>query len=387
MPLLDLLKGSPLYQTDEMFKSRVDRAVRREAIFSKYSLFNFDIEITTDCNLQCRTCYLTAPEKVGHLTLDQYETAMSRAAKLVDHLNLDGIWLTMTGGEPFMNPEFTRMIEVSPEYKVKGIALVTNGTFITPELAQEMEDLEVAEIMISLDGATPHTNDLIREQGAFEKIMKGIRALQKTNIYRGTTLTLTTTNVNDVEPYVDLCFREGLNYAWVNPPVNTGRLPHSGMAIGYETHLETMRKMKLLDIKYFKYAFAAYYNVPYYPLTDPVSVYTDLNVACPWGRSNLTIKTDGSVLPCLYSRDLILGNIFSDSIIDLYNHPLPKGFRDLSGLEEPCRSCKHTWFCGGCRARTFYLTGDWMARDPWCPLTRGMKEEDMKVKVGGVHAT
>ena len=40
----------------------------------------------------------------------------------------------------------------------------------------------------------------------------------------------------------------------------------------------------------------------------------------------------------------------------------------------------------GCRARTFYLTGDWMACDPWCPLTRGVTEEDLKVARGDLDA-
>ena len=40
----------------------------------------------------------------------------------------------------------------------------------------------------------------------------------------------------------------------------------------------------------------------------------------------------------------------------------------------------------GCRARTFYLTGNWMACDLWCPLTRGVTEEDLEVTRGDLDA-
>lgn len=386
MSILDHLTKSPLYETDETFRKRVDRAMKREEIFKDSSLFNFDIEITTDCNLHCKTCYMSAPKQERlTFTFDQFVLIMQKTNELIDHLNVEGTWLTMTGGEPLMNSNYRKMIEVTPDYNVKGIAIVTNGTLITEKVAEELEQLNVAEVMISLDGATAETNDLIRGNGTFEKVMKAIEALRQTDMFVGATLTLTTYNVNEIEPYINLCFEKGLNYAWVNPPVYTGRLPGSEIAIGYKEHVDIMKKVKLLDIKYFKYGFGVYYNVPYYPLTDPVSPYTDLNTACPWGRSNLTIRTDGSVLPCLYSRDLVLGNVFTDSLIDIFFHPTLENFRNLSSLEEPCKSCAHIWFCGGCRARTFYLTGDWMTCDPWCPLTQGASEEEMKVKIGDAH--
>lgn len=385
MPILNHLLRSPLYKTDETFRKRVDRAAKRESIFKDNSLFNFDIEITTECNLHCKTCYMSAPKKGLSLTINQYAQIMHKTNEFLGQLNIDGTWITMTGGEPLVNSDYKKMIAISPEYNVKGIALVTNGTLITEKVVQELEQLNIAEVMISLDGATAETNDLIRGKGTFEKVMKAFEILRQTDIFSGATLTLTEYNMNEIESYVDLCFKQGLNYAWVNPPVYTGRLPESDITIGYKEHIKIMEKVKLLDIKYFKYGFGVYYNVPYYSLTDPVSPYTDLNTACPWGKSNLTLKTDGSVLPCLYSRDLILGNVFTDSLFDIFFHPVLKTFRNLSSLEEPCKSCAHTWFCGGCRARTFYLTGNWMAYDPWCPLTQGVKEEEMKVKIGDIH--
>lgn len=381
MPVVEQLRKSPLYETDETFRSRVDRLSKREQIVSSGSLFNFDIEITTECNLRCKTCYMSAPEEKLSLTFEQFDTIMGKTRELVAFLKADGIWLTMTGGEPLVNADFYRIVESLPDYGVRGMALVTNGTLITPEVARRLEELHVTEVMVSLDGAVAETNDIIRGKGTFKKAMEGIHALRSTDLFVGATLTLTKYNIAEIEAYVALCFEEGLNYAWVNPPVNTGRFPLFELAVEYRDHVELMKKVQYLDTKYFKYGFTVYYNVPYYSLTDPISPFVDLNTACPWGRSNLTLKTNGDVLPCLYSRDLRLGNVFTDSLVDLYNHPVLVNFRNLSSLEEPCKSCKYTWFCGGCRARTFYLTGDWMTRDPWCPLVQGMKEEDIKITI------
>ena len=370
---LSAWKDLERYNVDSEFRRRVDMRIDREEKFSGQRLFNLDIEVTNDCNLSCKTCY-NPRVKDSLMTVDEFCYALERGNDLVQHLGMDGIWITISGGEPTSHPNLWTLLHAARQRAfVKGIALITNGTLIDQKGADEIVSINIDEVMVSLDGPTASINDAIRGRGTFDRAMNGIEILRAAlkDVFLGSTLTLTAANISAVEDYVNLVFRMGFNYAWVNPPLYTGRLPDFDLAISYEDHLRIMQQVRRLDTKYFREAFSVYYNIPYYPITDPVSPYVDLSTACPWGKNNLTITSKGDVLPCLYSRALRLGNVFQDSLSSLYEEHIIRKIRDGDGLGEPCRSCQFRSFCGGCRARTYYLTGDWSAPDPWCPLARG----------------
>ena len=390
---LAILRSSPLYSSDPHFRRRVDMRLDREQKFASLRLFNLDIEVTTACNLACRTCY-NVPSRTQTMTPQEFSHILENGYRLVEHLGMDGLWLTISGGEPLMNENLWAMLRSAQARGLQGVAIISNATLINRDTAMQVTSTGISEVMVSFDGASERTHDAIRGEGSFTRAMEGVRALKEhcSDTFLGCTLTLTRLNADEIEDYIRLAFDEGFNYVWVNPPVNCGRIVQSDLGISYEEHIRVMRLVRDLDTRYFKQGFAAYYNVPYYPLTDPVSPYLDLSTACPWGRSNLTVTADGSVLPCLYSRDLCLGNAFKQSLVELYDSFMLRGFREGSLLDEPCRSCSYRAFCGGCRARTYYLTGNWFAADPWCPLVRGSSEEQIKVlppglpreKVGGM---
>lgn len=357
----------------------------REQKFATLRLFNLDIEVTTVCNLACRTCY-NLPAQTQIMRVEEFSHILADARQLVGRLGMDGLWLTISGGEPLMNEHLWDMLRLAQAQGVEGIAIITNGTLVNEETAKRIRSLGISEVMISLDGASERIHDAIRGLGSFARTIGGVKAMMEhcSGTFLGCTLTLTKLNMDEIKAYVDFAFDLGFNYAWINPPLYCGRMVQSQLSISYEEHIRVMNLVRELDTRYFRQGFAVYYNVPYYPLTDPISPYLDLSTACPWGRNNLTVTTDGSVLPCLYSRDLRLGNAFEQPLVALYQSSVLKGFRDGSLLAEPCRSCSYRGFCGGCRARTYYLTGDWFAADPWCPLVRGSTEEQLRVFPSGL---
>ena len=85
-----------------------------------------------------------------------------------------------TGGEPFLNPDMTDILEETLKY---GPATVlSNGTVFKDEWLQRLKDAEDAstfclEFRISIDGFSSETNDPIRGEGTFTRAIKGVGKL------------------------------------------------------------------------------------------------------------------------------------------------------------------------------------------------------------------
>ena len=80
----------------------------------------------------------------------------------------------------------------------------------------------------------------------------------------------------------------------------------------------------------------------------------------------LFVGHQGDVFPCGY-LPVHCGNILQDPLekIWLQNEDLAR-MGDSSQLAGKCGQCGFRQVCGGCRARAFAATNDYMAEEPFC---------------------
>ena len=80
----------------------------------------------------------------------------------------------------------------------------------------------------------------------------------------------------------------------------------------------------------------------------------------------LFVGHQGDVFPCGY-LPVNCGNILDTKLADIWqnNENLAK-MRDTESLEGKCGLCGYRKLCGGCRARAFAATGNYMAEEPFC---------------------
>lgn len=131
----------------------------------------------TLCNLTCAHCFISCSphnHSFGFLSLETVGQALEESVAL-------GVKeYYFTGGEPFLNPDMTAILELTLHY---GPATVlTNGTVFREEWLRRLAEADAAspyslEFRVSIDGFTPETNDLIRGAGTFERAMRGVRQL------------------------------------------------------------------------------------------------------------------------------------------------------------------------------------------------------------------
>jgi radical SAM protein with 4Fe4S-binding SPASM domain len=134
------------------------------------------IEITRRCPLKCLHCYNNLP--MGDQLARAQELSFEEHCKLLDELVEAGcFWLLYTGGEIFARPDF---LDIYTEAKKRGflITLFTNGTLITPRVADYLAEWRPFLVEITLYGATRETYEaLTKIPGSYEHCMRGIRLL------------------------------------------------------------------------------------------------------------------------------------------------------------------------------------------------------------------
>jgi MoaA/NifB/PqqE/SkfB family radical SAM enzyme len=186
------------------------------------------IEITRRCPLNCLHCYNNLPMNDAAARHEELTCAEHR--RLLDELAEAGcLWLLYTGGEIFARADF---LEIYRYAKSKGflITLFTNGTLITPRVADLLAEWRPFGVEITLYGATRETYEaLTLIPGSFDRCMRGIRLLME----RGLPLKLKTvpTTINRHEVYAMKRFAEedlGVEFKFdplVNPRIDCSQSP------------------------------------------------------------------------------------------------------------------------------------------------------------------
>jgi radical SAM protein with 4Fe4S-binding SPASM domain len=139
------------------------------------------IEVTRRCPLECLHCYNNLPMS-DHAARVQ-ELSLEEHCHLLDELSAAGcLWILYTGGEIFARKDF---LEIYTEAKKRGflVTLFTNGTMITPKIADYLAEWRPFAIEITLYGATRETYEALTQiPGSYERCMRGIRLLLERNL-------------------------------------------------------------------------------------------------------------------------------------------------------------------------------------------------------------
>ena len=128
-------------------------------------------ELTYGCNLSCVHCLSSSGLR------DPEELSTAEAHSVVDELvAMQVFYVNIGGGEPTIRPDFEEIISYAVERGV-GVKFSTNGTTMTPARARRLAGLDYLDIQISLDGATPATNDPVRGAGSFAAAVRAMERL------------------------------------------------------------------------------------------------------------------------------------------------------------------------------------------------------------------
>jgi len=143
----------------------------------------------TICNLRCNHCFISCAPDNHRLPMMSYEEILPY---LEEARALGVRHYYFTGGEPFMNRDMHRILEASLAQGPSSV--LTNGLLIDARRAKALRALSDGseyslDLRISLDGYDAETNDPIRGEGTFARILEGITRLAEVGLEPVVTVT------------------------------------------------------------------------------------------------------------------------------------------------------------------------------------------------------
>ncbi|MBW1709997.1 MAG: heme b synthase [Deltaproteobacteria bacterium] len=342
-------------------------------------------EVTRACNLTCLHCRAAAVDKPGP---DELTTA--EGMRLIDQIAAmsRNIILIMTGGEPLLRPD---VFDLAAHGTAKGLRVVMapNGTLITPEIAKKMMASGIQRISISLDGAAPGDHDRFRGvDGAFARTMEGVKYAREAGLEFQVNTTVTRGNLDQIEAIQDMAISMGAvaHHIFLLVPTGRGRkLTGEIISAGeYERVLNWFYGRQFKVPVELKATCAPHYNRVLRQRAKDEGKKVDfatfglsaVSRGCLGGQGFVFVSHTGRVQPCGY-LDLDCGQVRENDFGDIYRtSPIFLDLRNKDCYKGKCGICEYFTVCGGCRARAFEATGDYLAEEPLCLYQPGRAKRD-----------
>ena len=331
-------------------------------------------EVTRTCNLACIHCRAAALDR-------PYENELTTAEcfKLLDEIQtFASPIIILTGGEPLLRPD---IFEIAAYGNQKGfrMTMAVNGTILSADKTRRMQDAGIQRISISLDGATAASHDAFRQvPGAFEGALRGVQYAREAGLDFQINTTITQRNLEELPAIQELTISLGAvaHHIFLLVPMGRGKdLAEQGInAEQYEETLHWFYEQRDRTPLQLKATCAPHYYRILRQRARSEGREVSFNTfgldamtrGCLGGVGFAFISHVGQVQPCGY-LELNCGNIREQSFREIWeNSTIFRDLRDFGKYRGKCGGCEYVKVCGGCRARAYESTGDYLAEEPLC---------------------
>jgi uncharacterized protein len=361
-----------------------------------YGITDLTLNLTSSCNLACVYCWNDqgkysdksfATGNAAHKAAGQsagkkmsFETARS-AVDLFIRLHdrkTSNLIIDFYGGEPLLNLDTIRFVidyvrHNESKWKVKVRFLIaTNGTLLTPDIAEELIDNGV-QIAVSLDGpkaVQDKNRPFVNGKGSFDTVYANLKNMKRETVKRLVgRATVTPAYCDMVSLYralkdigferielfesEDACHR--INHTKQNLFFNT-----KGQ---YEELFKEYVRLAKLYIDEVKSGFLDYRKTffnRFFKLMQRLYYQQEVAGGCPAGRGQLAVSSEGNIFPCtafIGIEGFEIGNVRDGLNKEKYRRFLKRSEKRT----DHCQECQLFSLCrttGSCLNLNHYYCGD-----------------------------
>ena len=275
----------------------------------------------------------------------------------------------LTGGDPILHRDFWRLLEYFSKLRI-AFTIMGNPFHLDPSVCKRLKDYGCVKYQLSLDGLR-ETHDFIRKPGSFDCTLSRIPMLNAAGITTAIMTTVSELNISDIPRLIDIVVEHKAGiFAFARFCPDNGSLSIAPTAYRdllekcdarfkkYETAgCETWFNKKDHLWKLYEYENGEF-KIP--ENCDPDLIYE----GCNCGNCHLTILPEGQVLACRRVKGSQVGNVFKDSLADLWLNEMEK-FRNYQKFKK-CSGCELLAWCRGCPAVASSGNGNFYDPDPQC---------------------
>ena len=330
-------------------------------------------EVTRRCRYDCLHCRADSGSDDGdEITTEQCMSILTSVAQFSRPM------IILAGGEPMERDDIYEIVRFGKGLKLR-MVMATCGYLINDDTMAKLKKAGIKVLYFSLDGSSAETHDKFRQaEGAFEATIQAARIAQQAGVRFQINATISKINIGEVTGMIELAKRLGAYCFNAFIFVPTGR--DDKMAdeildpILYEVLLNELLRLKVeseIDVKVAcgpQFARLCEQN-------RAKKLLSKTN-GCMGGRTFGFINSRGDVQTCGFlekSAGNLVENNFDFAGIWCESELLKK-VRSTSDYKGNCGMCEFVGICGGCRARAYAVTGDYMAADPICQYKQGGKD-------------
>jgi radical SAM protein with 4Fe4S-binding SPASM domain len=304
-------------------------------------------DLTERCNLACLHCYINQP--AADRAAKTREVTTTQVVNILDQMAEAGcLFLILTGGEVLLRADFPEIFRHALQRGML-VSLFTNGTLVTPRIADLLAEWRPLSIEITLYGATPETYERVTQvPGSYAHCLRGIKLLLERGLTVSLKSVLLTANRHELNGMRALAEQLGVKFRYDG--LLWPRLDKSQGPLEYQLSLEDMIGLDSQDPARQK----EYNRVA--ELFGGRMVRAEYVYSCNGGLHTFHIDSSGQLNICTMSRnpafDLVHGN-FQEA----WEH-LGSLRQKKRKLDTECRTCTIGGLCAQCPGWSQVIHGD-----------------------------
>ncbi|MFW9876717.1 MAG: radical SAM/SPASM domain-containing protein [Candidatus Thorarchaeota archaeon] len=157
--------------------------------------FNLTISVTNRCNSKCKTCNIWK-EKYEDLSLEEWH-------KILKSIGKCPIWVTISGGEPFLREDLVSIVRMISKYNKPYILNIATNGILTNKIESDIKEILSFYngnliVNVSMDGVNDK-HDFIRGIKCFNNVLETYNKLRKLdNLTIGMHTVISKYNVKDI---------------------------------------------------------------------------------------------------------------------------------------------------------------------------------------------
>lgn len=329
-------------------------------------------EITPLCNLKCKMCFVRLDKEqmdsIGKpLTAAQWKDITEQTAEMGTYC------LLITGGEPFIHPEFVEIYENIMKTGFR-VILFTNAVMLNDKIIEVLKKYPPNFLYITIYGASEETYEKVCGNGkAYYSVINNLKILKDTlkNIPMSLRITVIKDNRDDVLKVAELAKEMGMKFTYgfalfkpvrgARNDIEKVRLSPGELIDAKRGYIKYIKNKKAYDLskkivdEYADYIFN--YNGDNIEITDEIR-----KSNCMAASQIYVITWDGKMVPC-------------QNMERPFTLPLENGLKAAwdelrkykSGMKVPvrCIRCKHRYYCGTCPAASQTESGSYLDNESY----------------------